>query len=275
MDIQARNRNSRRGGAKKQAQSKIGCGVCGVEDGKYKCPRCRLPYCSVKCCKDHKAKCPIIIAKDDKKPFESETSTVQNDEKSRHSEYLPSDILTADPIENALRRRQMLDESDSDDDSLHEDGWKISKEIMDRLDNSPWLKKELADGGLRQMIATIDNAKWEKKDEKKKRKHFRIDQPQELTQNEAALERAKHSNPKFAKFIDRLLLTAGVLVDNKKVDDDIVSALLGNDIDSSILTLASIPCKRKLNIMKQSDNSTDSNSGKESNSESEADSDSS
>lgn len=110
---------------------------------------------------------------------------------------------------------------------------------------------------------------------RKKRKHFRIDQPQELTQNEAALERAKHSNPKFAKFIDRLLLTAGVLVDNKKVDDDIVSALLGNDIDSSILTLASIPCKRKLNIMKQSDNSTDSNSGKESNSESEADSDSS
>ena len=229
----------------------------------------------MKCCKEHKTKCPAIITKDDTKPFESQTESIQNDKRAQHSEYLPSDALTADPIENALRRRKMLDESDSDEDSLDEDGWRISKDMMDRLDNSSWLKKELADGGLRQMIATIDNAKWEKKSDKKKRKNFQIDQSQELTQKEVALERAKHSNPKFAKFIDSLLLTAGVLVDNSKVEDDIVSAIFGNDIDSNNFTLAPMPSKRKLNIMKESENDTDSNSERDNDSESEPDSDSS
>ncbi|KAF4523097.1 hypothetical protein B566_EDAN003110 [Ephemera danica] len=30
------------------------CVVCGDKSAKYKCPTCRSPYCSVKCCKQHK-----------------------------------------------------------------------------------------------------------------------------------------------------------------------------------------------------------------------------
>ncbi|KAL2019109.1 hypothetical protein VTK56DRAFT_10060 [Thermocarpiscus australiensis] len=34
------------------------CGVCGAQPGKYKCPRCSMPYCSVSCSKQHKENHP-------------------------------------------------------------------------------------------------------------------------------------------------------------------------------------------------------------------------
>ncbi|XP_019401199.1 PREDICTED: zinc finger HIT domain-containing protein 3 isoform X2 [Crocodylus porosus] len=34
-----------------------GCGVCGAAAPKYRCPRCREPYCSVPCCRQHKEQC--------------------------------------------------------------------------------------------------------------------------------------------------------------------------------------------------------------------------
>ncbi|KAK3946088.1 protein HIT1 [Diplogelasinospora grovesii] len=34
------------------------CGVCNKEQGKYKCPRCTMPYCSVACNKIHKENHP-------------------------------------------------------------------------------------------------------------------------------------------------------------------------------------------------------------------------
>ncbi|PSR82242.1 hypothetical protein BD289DRAFT_341238, partial [Coniella lustricola] len=34
------------------------CGICDVDAGKYKCPRCALPYCSVACFRSHKENHP-------------------------------------------------------------------------------------------------------------------------------------------------------------------------------------------------------------------------
>lgn len=232
----------------------------------------------MKCCKEHKESCPALIKgcvgtdtdSDAKSCLQSgKSNTIEGTE--IKSEYVSCDALSADPIKNAIRRRSMLDDYESDDDSVDEHGWGITKEMMDRLDNSEWLRKELADGGLRQMIATIDNADWEKKVEEKKRKRNQINQIHELTPRETALERAKYSNPKFAKFVDKLLLTAGVLVENKKVaDDDVnIASLLSNCIDSNNLTLASIPCKRKLNIEKKDENDSFSSSDNESDTNSE------
>lgn len=31
--------------------------MCGSNEGKYKCPKCRAPYCSVNCSKIHKRQC--------------------------------------------------------------------------------------------------------------------------------------------------------------------------------------------------------------------------
>lgn len=33
------------------------CCVCGSNEGKYKCPKCRAPYCSVNCSKIHRRQC--------------------------------------------------------------------------------------------------------------------------------------------------------------------------------------------------------------------------
>ena len=41
---------------------------------------------------------------------------------------------------------------DDDDDSDCEEGFRITSDMMSRLDNSSWLKKELSDGGLRQIL---------------------------------------------------------------------------------------------------------------------------
>ncbi|GAB1313229.1 HIT-type domain-containing protein [Madurella fahalii] len=42
---------------RKMPEPKI-CGVCGTQPGKYKCPRCSMPYCSVPCNKQHKENHP-------------------------------------------------------------------------------------------------------------------------------------------------------------------------------------------------------------------------
>ena len=49
----------------------------------------------------------------------------------------------------------------TDDLDLDEPGWRITREIMDRVDSSDWLRLELGDGGLRRMIFEIDEADLE------------------------------------------------------------------------------------------------------------------
>lgn len=227
-----------------------------------------MPYCSVKCCKEHKLSCSIESKGTDVK---EPSITKKNHKSASSSEYLPSDSLTLDPIENAKKRRQMLDDSDSDNDSVDEHGWGMTKEMMDKLDNSSWLRKELADGGLRQMIATIDNADWETKNQNndRKRKRYALNAVCELTPREAALERAKYSNPNFAKFIDKMMLTAGLLIDNENIEEKL-AALLNGDLDQSALTLVPVASKRQLNIEKEDENQTSDSSS--SNSESDDDS---
>ncbi|KAH6850878.1 hypothetical protein B0I37DRAFT_123567 [Chaetomium sp. MPI-CAGE-AT-0009] len=44
------------------------CGVCGAQPGKYKCPRCSMPYCSVACNKSHKENHPPDAPKPDQLP---------------------------------------------------------------------------------------------------------------------------------------------------------------------------------------------------------------
>ena len=41
---------------------------------------------------------------------------------------------------------------------IDDPGWRITREMMDRVDLSDWLRSELGDGGLRRMIFEIDEA---------------------------------------------------------------------------------------------------------------------
>ena len=48
-----------------------------------------------------------------------------------------------------------------DDSDLDDPGCRITREMMDRVDSSDWLRSELGDGGLWRMIFKIDKADLE------------------------------------------------------------------------------------------------------------------
>ncbi|KAF2404932.1 hypothetical protein EJ06DRAFT_525504 [Trichodelitschia bisporula] len=54
------------------------CGVCKEASPKYKCPHCQLPYCSIKCFKEH-----ILV-------HENEDTTPQNTTKAENSSSPPT-----------------------------------------------------------------------------------------------------------------------------------------------------------------------------------------
>mmetsp|Transcript_5438 Transcript_5438/g.8545 ORF Transcript_5438/g.8545 Transcript_5438/m.8545 type:complete len:157 (-) Transcript_5438:426-896(-) len=100
-----------------------------------------------------------------------------------------------------------------------------------RVHQSTWLRKELKDGGLRQLIGQIDAASDDDDEEdtcNSKRKTQRNNSTVKISDREMALARTKHSHQKFASFIDQMMLTAGVLQPADGGDDNnIISVLEG------------------------------------------------
>jgi len=246
--IDRKTKRSRSNHPKRTLKTDPSCGVCGQIGGnKYKCPRCRFPYCSVKCCREHKEKCPAIQMPDSQicdvgkiscQPCHGIKEPSTNKEVPRKSNYLSAELLTRDPLENRIRRRDMLEDDD------HEEGWRINRDMMDKVDNSSWLRNELSDGGLRQIIAEIDAADDGVEQRKhKKRPKLGVTEP---TPCEIALLRAKLKNKKFEHFIDKLLVIAGVLSEDVQPLNDITQLLIEKDDDNlGTLTLAPIIKKRR------------------------------
>jgi len=124
----------------------------------------------------------------------------------------------------------MLD--DDDDSDCDEEGFRISSDMMSRLDDSEWLKKELSDGGLRQMICEIDSADDKMASQSLSVGHRNKRRNSSISPREIALEKSKILNPKFSKFVDKMLFTAGVLVTDNLV------ALQHDDEDTEHMMLA-------------------------------------
>ncbi|KAK9512759.1 hypothetical protein O3M35_001112 [Rhynocoris fuscipes] len=59
--------------------NEINCDVCkGVGKAKYKCPKCRIPYCSIACYKRHKSDgCNSFLFEEDRQPREPSSSNYQ------------------------------------------------------------------------------------------------------------------------------------------------------------------------------------------------------
>ena len=45
---------------------------------------------------------------------------------------------------------------ETEDSDLDNPGWRITREMMDRMDVSDWLRSELGGGGLRRMVSAYD-----------------------------------------------------------------------------------------------------------------------
>jgi hypothetical protein len=153
------------------------CSICSdaKKSPSYKCPNCLALYCSVPCCKQHKEVCP------GKPP---EAAQIKN----KNPYALPPELLRAPP--------RVYGDDDDDDDSVDE-GWKITDDMKSALQHSDWLRKQLQDGGLKQLIQQIVASK-----------------------NTQALQEVPARYPHFGVFLDKLSVVAGVLERNNGDDHD-------------------------------------------------------
>jgi zinc finger HIT domain-containing protein 3 len=122
--------------SKRAAKSGVaGCVVCGSEDlsKKYRCPRCRSPYCSLACCKEHKTICAISTE--------------------------PA-IAGVSQGPRELPRGNKRPRTDDDVDAIaEENGWKLSEEQLLLIKSSTSLKSSLQNSRLRELILKVDGAK--------------------------------------------------------------------------------------------------------------------
>jgi hypothetical protein len=132
----------------------------------------------------------------------------------RESKYLASQSTFVDPLDCPITTRPEDSEEEDEDDE-----WKITADMMQRLDQSEWLRNELSDGGLRRFICDIDMAKDEVSVPRKRRLLQTLPEPTTAREQRFMDTRATHGP--FANFIDRLLYTAGIYIphDSYKCED--------------------------------------------------------
>lgn len=99
------------------------CQVCNENAFKYKCPKCRIPYCSVVCYKKHQEeKCG--------EPKKEDISQVEPE---------PAVAEIAVPVVNSPE-------------------WKLSIKQLDQLESSTYVKNAVKDTRLQAVIRQIDGA---------------------------------------------------------------------------------------------------------------------
>lgn len=186
----------------------------------------------MQCSKDHKVKCPALTNKapepTDATTTNDSVATANNEE----SKYLSQKEIKANQSKRKRRSRSGDESDDSHDD---EPGWNITPEMKKRMHQSTWLRKELQDGGLRQLIEQIDAASDDEADDRKKYQRANNNKISTVVSaRELALARKKHSHPKFASFIDEMLLTAGVL---QPATDGAAAAAAGGGGHDSLMSI--------------------------------------
>lgn len=203
------------------------CSVCEVDGAppKYKCPKCRASYCSVACCRQHKTICPGKEDNASSKAIATTTgvSSTTAIEKTKTGENHATSYTTTIPTvpnSGAVNDDSSSsdDDDDDDDDSSLEDGWEITESMKVALRNSMWLRHELRDGGLRDMIASVvKSRKTSKRYETKQRaqtyrpRHRNASVPTKPPHPHEVLAAQKSNNQNFKVFTDKLLVLADVL----------------------------------------------------------------
>ena len=157
--------------------------------------------------------------------------------------------------------------------------------MKQQISQSKWIQSELKDGGLRQLIDGIDCASdVDDEDGSKPHGGYRSQQRKgrgssnKISPRVLALARAKHRHPKFASFVDEMLLTAGVLQPATGGVDGGGEEKLANILEGQgrrgPLVLAPVPrrCNIDVNDNSESSNESKSNSGESDSSEESSDS---
>lgn len=105
----------------------MACVVCGIEDPKYRCPRCKERYCSVACCKEHKkSSCS------DEKSDESSKVGAEDDDEGVNAAKAASESLTGIDL--------------------------LKPSQMKKLETDPYVRKMLGSKRLQGHIRSVDEA---------------------------------------------------------------------------------------------------------------------
>lgn len=111
--------------------STVVCVIC-LEKPKYRCPSCRVPYCSLTCFRTHKEQC-----NPETRPVEKKRSAVS--------------AKTTKPVENQDNDDSVADFLNSDEE---ED--RVSLQNLRNLGESATLRSLLLNPHLRQLIISLD-----------------------------------------------------------------------------------------------------------------------
>ncbi|KAJ3106607.1 hypothetical protein HDU97_005972 [Phlyctochytrium planicorne] len=102
------------------------CGICTINDSKYKCPGCFAPYCSVTCFKTHK-----------------------------ETPCAPSTTSTAEGTESSKKEKK---ENDGMPDFEAEELTKLNAKQLQALDGSDELTTKLKNKDLLKILKAIDGS---------------------------------------------------------------------------------------------------------------------
>uniref|UniRef100_A0AAA9RVA0 Zinc finger HIT domain-containing protein 3 n=1 Tax=Bos taurus TaxID=9913 RepID=A0AAA9RVA0_BOVIN len=136
--------------------SSLSCGtaVCVVclEKPKYRCPACRVPYCSLPCFRKHKGKAPFFVDRNLCLSEQCRPAAGPVEKKIRSA----LTAKTKKPVEN----EGSLDDDDSVADFLNSDEEedRVSLQNLKNLGESAALRSLLLNPHLRQLMVDLDQA---------------------------------------------------------------------------------------------------------------------
>lgn len=153
------------------------CGVCSANPHKYRCPKCRVRYCSVACYKAHS--CCATTASTSAAPEESNNSAPINQSRS---------------IVSPLRRAPCAEgeggggvEPSGNDGPVFVPGGAVASSHVKRLCQDQQIMNYLSDSRLQDVMRTIDSSK----------------------NREKALAAALERNPSFRVVMEQILSVGG------------------------------------------------------------------
>lgn len=227
------------GGSKQHQPPAPKCSVCESDEPKYKCPKCRLTYCSVVCCRKHKEE--SCNKETEEKVAASAAGAAKAGALPPKSKYMGGNL----PTDAVPKRRTERDSNPYED---LDESWKMTEQMVQLMHGSEWLRTELQDSGLRHLILNIMAAST-------------VVGENEETEQEQLIEQIKVDYPHCKRFIDKLLVLTGVLERQKEdADVDMKEWLEGELDDRHPLVLKPIAGRPKIALPKDNDESSDGDS---------------
>mmetsp|Transcript_34709 Transcript_34709/g.72227 ORF Transcript_34709/g.72227 Transcript_34709/m.72227 type:complete len:309 (-) Transcript_34709:240-1166(-) len=171
---------------KKEAPPKVVCSICQeTMQPKYKCPKCRATYCGIACCRTHKTQgCTTAVAA--APPRRNKSKYLDDEALQRHEE--------------AQQQQQQTNPNKNDGDDDEE--YPLTDTMKQAVSSSTWLRHELQDVGLQQLIRHIVE---------RTSTHVVHRKSGTLTYQQAALHTLPQDHAAFGQFLDKLRVVAGLL----------------------------------------------------------------